>query len=96
MTDQIWAFPEDPWFDLDFMAIKFAAVRGEDRHVCAISTAAINDKFMTADTREAAMKNYRDHADWVHKIAIRLIEQGQPHPKGFYLITSQVAQQLER
>lgn len=94
MQDPSWTFPEEPWFDMDYMAVKFNAFRGSERHVCAISTIAINDHFMTADTREAAMQNYREHSDWVHGIAMRLIEQGDPHPNGFYLITSQVAQQF--
>jgi Protein of unknown function (DUF1488) len=94
MTSQPWSFPEEPWFDQDFAAVKFAAVRGTERVVCAISQIAINDQFHTQDSPEDAMHNYRAHSDWVRAIAIRLIELGQPHPNGFYLITSKVVKEL--
>ncbi|GLQ89406.1 DUF1488 family protein [Dyella flagellata] len=94
--DDRWTFPEEPHYDMDFAAIKFVAVHGTERQVCAISTAAINDQFRTEDTPEAAMRNYREHADWVHGVAIKLIEQREPHHKGFYLITSQIAQMFGR
>jgi hypothetical protein len=94
MTNASWTFTEDPWFDQDFSAVKFAAVRGPERVVCAISRIAINDRFHTEDTREAAIRNYHEHSDWVHSTAIRLIERGRPHQNGFYLITSQVAQEF--
>lgn len=51
LMEDRWTFPEEPHYDMDFAAIKFVAECGTKRHVCAISTAAINNQFRTEDTR---------------------------------------------
>lgn len=95
MPNEEWTFPEEPWTDVSLHAIKFVAMRNGERLVCAISSAAINDRFRTDDTLVAALENYRTHTDWVHSIAIRLIQENPPnHPDG-YFIDSDVASRLE-
>lgn len=86
MQNEDWTFPEEPWKDVGLHAVKFVVIRNGERYVCAISSAALNDKFRTEDTLGAALENYRAHADWVHGIAIRLIETNLPnHPDGYFI-----------
>lgn len=95
MPNEEWVFPGEPWSDARLYAIKFIVLHKDERHVCAISSAAINDRFRTEDTLVAALENYRTHTDWVHSIAIRLIQENPPnHPDG-YFIDSNIASRPE-
>lgn len=89
MNTDKWDF-EEPWWDSDYRAIKFAAEKAGNRYICAISQIALNDYFRTEDTKEAAFANYYKHADMVHSVAIKLIQQDQPNERGVYFIASEV------
>lgn len=94
MSGEDWTFPEEPWYEMGYSVVKFVAICGENRYVCAISTSAINDALRTADTCEAALENYKANPGPWHAAGVHLIQNGLIHPAGFYLITSEVAREF--
>jgi hypothetical protein len=88
MNSDEWDFKEAPWWDGHYEAIKFTAVKAGVRHICAISQITLNDYFETPDTQEDAFKNYHEHADMVHSLAVRVIEERAQNEQGIFFITS--------
>lgn len=82
-----WVFHENPWWAPEYQAVKFVADNDGVRHICAISRTALNDYFKTEDTSEAALNNYSAHAEMVHSLAVRLIEEGILKNNGCVFIT---------
>lgn len=87
-----WEFHEEPWWDGEYRAIKFAAEKAGVRHICAISRVALNDYFQTEDTKEAAFVNYHEHSNMVHSLAVKLIQEGAPNDQNVFFITSDICQ----
>lgn len=88
MSEDTWQLAGKPWWDDSVSAMKFSLERDGQTYLCAISQVALTDHFETDDSKQAAIKNYHDHSEEVHLVAIRLIQNGQHNEHGVFFITS--------
>lgn len=90
-----WVFSEPEWIPPDNTPdsiIMFVASCGSLQFYCGITQGTINNYFQAAeDTREIAMHIYKEHADRIHTVAVKLIKHGTVYINGLYLITSDLA-----
>jgi len=66
-------FQEDCSWDSARECIVFCAHIGKKKIPCAVSKHALNDYFLTKNTKIKAMENFKTHMKKIHNIAKRLM-----------------------
>ncbi|PTQ89462.1 uncharacterized protein DUF1488 [Nitrosomonas nitrosa] len=94
-----WIFSEPTWMPhaqgCGDSLIEFLATRNTTNFYCAITQAAVTDYFRTEDSSIGALITYKQYADRIHSVAAKLINQGDVHSSGYYLITTELANRYQ-